>query len=224
MNPANAYRNGPLYPTYTAVAAKALFDLQDRYKVNLISMLTWAFEFENKEYFEGFRTLATNGIDKPVLNIFRMMGLMSGDRVMTTSTSQVTLDDILNTGVGQTSDIDAFATRAQHEAAVMVWNYSDDDIPAVGATVEVTIDGIPAGVKRVLLEHYRIDDAHSNSYGIWKNMGSPQNPTAEQYANLQRAGQLELLSSPCWMDVSDGRVMISTNLPRQATSLMHLKW
>jgi hypothetical protein len=50
---------------------KALFDLQDRYKVNLISMLSWSFEFEGKEYFEGFRTLATNGVDKPVLNVFR---------------------------------------------------------------------------------------------------------------------------------------------------------
>jgi hypothetical protein len=65
---------------------KALFDLQDRYKVNLISMLSWSFEFEGKEYFEGFRTLATNGVDKPVLNVFRMAGLMSGNRVGTSST------------------------------------------------------------------------------------------------------------------------------------------
>ena len=27
VNPANAYRNGPLYATYTAAAIKALFDL-----------------------------------------------------------------------------------------------------------------------------------------------------------------------------------------------------
>ena len=44
-------------------------------------MLTWAFEFEGQPYFDGFRTLATNGIDKPVLNFFRMAGMMSGDRV-----------------------------------------------------------------------------------------------------------------------------------------------
>ncbi len=80
-NPANAYRNGPLYASYTATAMKALFGLQDETKVNLIAMLTWAFEFENKDYFEGFRTLATNGVDKPILNLFRMAGLMSGERV-----------------------------------------------------------------------------------------------------------------------------------------------
>ncbi|MGC1968064.1 MAG: hypothetical protein WA673_16495, partial [Candidatus Acidiferrales bacterium] len=67
-NPANAYRNGPLYASYTATAIKALFELQDKAKVNLVAMLSWSFEFENKGYFEGFRTLATNGIDKPILN------------------------------------------------------------------------------------------------------------------------------------------------------------
>jgi xylan 1,4-beta-xylosidase len=65
VNPANGYRNGTLYPSYTAAAYKGLFELADRRKVNLISMLSWSFEFENKEYFEGFRSLATNGIDKP---------------------------------------------------------------------------------------------------------------------------------------------------------------
>jgi xylan 1,4-beta-xylosidase len=224
VNPANAYRNGPLYPTYTAAAIKGLFALQDRYKVNLISMLSWSFEFEDKEYFEGFRTLATNGVDKPVINVFRMAGLMSGQRVSTSSTGQVPLDDILSAGVRQTPDIDAFATRTNHEAAVMVWNYHDDDLPATGASVRVTVAGIPAGVNKVLLQHYRIDDTHSNSYSVWKQMGSPQTPTVEQYARLKAAGQLELLSSPEWLDVSGGKVTIATSLPRQATSLMRLQW
>ena len=34
--------------------------------------------------------------------------------------------------------------------------------------------GIPAGVNKVLLQHYRIDETHSNSYTVWKEMGSPQ--------------------------------------------------
>lgn len=223
-NPANAYRNGPLYATYTAAAIKALFDLQDRSKVNLAAMLSWSFEFEGKDYFEGFRTLATNGIDKPVLNVLRMAGLMSGERVMTSSTGQVPLDDILSKGVRQASDVDALATKAAREAAVMLWNYHDDDLPAPGAEVQVTIAGIPAGVKRVLLQHYRIDDTHSNAYTVWKEMASPQSPTAEQYARLKEAGQLELLSSPVWLDVSGGKVTIATELPRQATSLMRLTW
>jgi xylan 1,4-beta-xylosidase len=223
-NPANAYRNGPLYATYTAAAIKGLFDLQDRDKVNLAAMISWSFEFENKDYFEGFRTLATNGIDKPVLNVFRMAGLMSGQRVMTSSTGQIPLNDILSSGVRQAPDVDALATNAEHQAAVMLWNYHDDDLPAPGTSVHVTVEGIPAGVKKVLLEHFRIDDTHSNSYTVWKAMGSPQSPTPEQYAQMKQAGQLELFNSPEWLDVSDGKVLIATDLPRQAISLMRLKW
>jgi len=223
-NPANAYRNGPLYASYTATAIKALFELQDEAKVNLLAMLSWSFEFENKNYFEGFRTLATNGIDKPILNLFRMAGLMAGDRVTTTSTGQIPLCDLAKTGVRQAPDIDAFATRAAREAAVMLWNYHDDDLPAPAADVQITVTGIPAGVKRVLLEHYRIDETHSNAYTAWKNMGSLQSPTPEQYAQLKAAGQLQLLTSPTWLDVDNGRVIVETTLPRQAVSLLRLKW
>jgi len=224
VNPSNNYRNGTLYPVYTAAAIKELFALQDRHKVNLISMLTWAFEFEDKDYFEGFRSLSTNGIDKPVLNVFRMAGMMSGERVGTTSTGRVSLDDILKSGVRQNPDIDAFATKDTREAAVLLWNYHDDDLPAAGAEVQVTVSGIPAGVHRVLLQHYRIDQDHSNAYTVWKAMGSPQKPTPEQYKKLQSAGQLQLLTSPRWLVVDNGKVTIPTSMPRQATSLMHLKW
>jgi xylan 1,4-beta-xylosidase len=223
-NPANAYRNGPLYATYTAAAIKGLYELQDRSKVNLIAMLSWSFEFEGKDYFEGFRTLATNGVDKPVLNVFRMAALMRGERVQAGSSGQISLDNILGSGVRQAPDVDALATKADRQAAVMLWNYHDDDLPADGADVDVTITGIPVGIKKVLLEHYRIDDTHSNSYTVWKAMGSPQSPTPEQYERLKAAGQLELLDSPEWLEVHDSKVTIGTNLPRQATSLMRLTW
>lgn len=223
-NPANAYRNGPLYPSYTAVAMKALLDLAAQSKVNLIGMVSWSFEFEDKPYFEGFRTLATNGIDKPILNIFRMAGLFSGSRVATTSTASIPAGDILHSGVRAAPDIDAFATKSVHEAAVMLWNYSDDDLPAPSAPVTVTITGLPPGVHRVLLEHFRIDDTHSNAFTVWKSMGSPQSPTPEQYAQLKAAGQLQLLTSPQWLDVTAGAVTIPATLPRQATSLLHLTW
>ena len=223
-NPANAYRNGPLYAAYTATAVKALFDLEDKDDVNLIAMLSWSFEFEDKPYFEGYRTLATNGIDKPILNLFRMTGMMAGERVLTTSTGAVALEELVEKGVRQGPDVNALATKSEREAAVMVWNYHDDDAAAPAAEVQVTIAGIPPGVKRVLLEHYRIDETHSNAFTAWRQMGSPQAPTAEQYARLKAAGQLELMTSPEWLDVDGGKVRVETVLPRQAVSLLRLEW
>lgn len=224
VNPANNYRNGTLYPAYTAAAFKGLFDLQDRHGVNLLSMLSWSFEFEDKDYFEGFRSLATNGVDKPVLNIFRMFALMQGNRVSTASTGQIPLTSILQNGIRQTPDVDALATMAVCEAAVLVWNYNDVDADAPTSPTTVRVTGIPQGIHRVLLEDYRVDETHSNAYTVWKGMGSPQHPSAEQLATLQSAGQLQMLTSPQWLEVSNGKVTIATDMPRQGVSLLHLKW
>jgi len=224
VNPANNYRNGTLYPAYTAAALKALFDLQDQHQVNLLSMLSWSFEFEDKDYFEGFRSLATNGIDKPVLNVFRMFGLMTGERVQTASSGAVPLQAMMSIGVRGTPDVDALATIGDKQAAVLLWNYHDTESAGATKPVDVHIAGIPATVHRVLLEYYRIDEDHSNAYTIWKDMGSPQQPTSEQYARLKASSGLQMLGSPEWKDVHEGTVNLSTVLPSESISLLRLSW
>jgi len=77
----NGYRTGPLFGVSVAAAAMRTYELARNYGVTVEGAVTWAFEFEGQPYFEGYRTLATNGIDKPILNLFRMAGMMRGDRV-----------------------------------------------------------------------------------------------------------------------------------------------
>ena len=224
VNPANAYRNGTLYPSYTAVAYKGLFELADRHKVNLISMLSWSFEFEGKEYFEGFRSLSTNGIDKPVLNFFRMAARMKGTRVATTSTGQVALDDIMAGGVQGAGNVDALATMDGRQATVMLWNYHDAEKPGDAKPVTVSVRGLPAGLSRARLTHYRIDDSHSNAYAVWKAMGSPQNPTTAQLAELKAKDGLQLLEPVRQVDVQSGVATIGTIMPHHSISLLQLDW
>ena len=222
--PQNLYRNGLMYPSYTAAAYSNIFKLADRYHSNMKGMLTWAFEFEGQPYFDGFRTLATNGVDKPVLNFFRMAGMMKGDRVKVESAGGVGLDKILAAGVRDAADIDGMATRADREMAVLVWNYHDDDLAGAAAAVRVSMNGIAKSAARVLVQHYRIDDEHSNAYTVWKQMGSPQQPTPEQYARLEAAGQLQLLGSPEWRQPQDGKLALDFTLPRHGVSLIRLTW
>jgi xylan 1,4-beta-xylosidase len=223
-NPANNYRTGTLYPAYTAATFKGLLDLESKRQVYLVSMLSWSFEFEDHDYFEGFRDLATNGIDKPILNLFRMMGLMAGERVKTTSTGAVPLDTLVSTGVREAPDVDALATRDLHSAAVLVWSYHDVDKPSPPEIATIEVKGIPAGVHRVLLQQFRIDDQHSNAYSAWLAMGSQQHPTDDQYRRLKAAGQLQTLDSPEWLDARDGKVEIQTSLPLESVSLVRLTW
>jgi xylan 1,4-beta-xylosidase len=222
--PQNAYRNGALYASYTAAMMKNVFELADRRRTNIQGMLTWAFEFEDQPYFAGFRTLATNGIDKPVLNFFRMAALMQGDRVKTESRGRTPLDRILAEGVRGDPDVDALAVRSDREISVLTWNYHDDDVPAVEAKVRLEIAGIPGTATRVLVRHYRIDESHSNSWTAWKAMGSPQHPTPEQYGSLEAAGQLQLAGSPRFVDVRGGAMQLEFSLPRQGVSLHELSW
>jgi xylan 1,4-beta-xylosidase len=222
--PQNAYRNGPLYASYEAAMMKNIFELAGMEKTNIAGMQTWALEFENQPYFDGFRTLATNGIDKPVLNFFRMAGLMRGQRVKVESNRGIPVAKMMSDGVRGDSDVDAFAVRTSGQISVLAWNYHDDDLPAPGEHIELRVAGIPASANRVLMHHYRIDDSHSNSWTVWKNMGSPQSPSPEQYATLEAAGQLQLLDSPHWIAASKGTTAIAFDLPRQGVSLVQLSW
>ena len=206
------------------MAYNGQFELADRHKVNLISMLSWSFEFENKDYFEGFRSLSTNGIDKPVLNFFRMAALMKGKRAQVSSTGNIALDDIIAKGVREGADVDGFAAADKRQAAVMLWNYQDAEQGGLSAPVTVNIAGLPKNLSRVRLTHYRIDDTHANAYTAWKAMGSPQNPSPSQYAELKGKDGLQLLESPRWLDVKKGAITLSTDMPHHSISLLQLDW
>ena len=108
-NPENAYRNGTMYSSYTAAQIARTYELADLHGVNLLGSVTWAFEFEDQPYFAGFRDLATNGIDKPVLNVFRMLGMMRAIASRVQSSSAAPLEEIRDKGVRGTPDVYALA-------------------------------------------------------------------------------------------------------------------
>jgi xylan 1,4-beta-xylosidase len=203
---------------------KGILQLAAKEHVSLEGILTWAFEFENQPYFAGFRDLATNGIDKPVLNVFRMAGLMTGNLVSVKSSGAVPVDSILRSGVRQQADVDALATRSAHTVSVLVWNYHDDDVAGSASPVTLAVAGLPQDTHRLLLRHFRIDRENSNAYSAWKEMGSPQQLSHEQYSRLERAGQLHLLESPRWINSRDGNVRLEFILPLQGISLVQLSW
>ena len=218
------YRNSTLFSSYPAESFAREYDIAARNDANLEGAVTWAFEFEGQPFFEGFRTLASNGLDKPVLNVFRMFSLMSGDRLTTESDHAVSLDEMIGTGVRGAADVSALASLDQRKLCVMVWHYHDDDVTGPDADIEVTLDGLPLANGNPKLEHFRIDADHSNSYVAWKKMGSPKSPTPEQYAQLEKAGQLASLGDPTTITVSDYRVVVHLTLPRQGVSLLKFTW
>ena len=98
-NPQNLYRNGPLYGAYTIEVLNNILALARAEHVNFKAAVTWAFEFENQPPFAGFRELATNRIDKPVLNALRMLGMLGGEQVKTSSSAALSSEIVTSGGV-----------------------------------------------------------------------------------------------------------------------------
>jgi len=222
LTPSNAYRNGTLYSSYTAEQTARTYQLADLHGVNLLGSVTWAFLFEDQPYFDGFRTLATNGIDKPVLNVFRMLGKMGGTRLAVESSGGLALEAVRDRGVGAQADVTALASRDARGVSVLAWNYHDDNLPARPSEVALTVSGLPRG--RPLVTHYRVDRDHGNAYEAWQRMGSPPQPTEAQYRELEKAGQLALLEQPRRVVADRGSLTLAFPLPRQGVSLVRIEW
>jgi xylan 1,4-beta-xylosidase len=221
--PANAYRNGTMYSSYTAASFAREYDLADYFGINFTGAVTWAFEFEDQPWFNGYRDLATNGVDKPVLNVFRMFGMMSGNRVEVSGDLAYDFIAIRDSSVrGEKTDISALAAIGSNCATIMVWNYHDLNLTGESSPVKIKLKGMPAA--KAKLSHYRIDQEYSNSYEAWKEMGSPQDPTDEQYALLEEAGKLKMLHKPQSIKFTDGETIVRINLPRQGVSLLKFEW
>jgi xylan 1,4-beta-xylosidase len=225
LGPQLGYRPGTMYSSYTAATFAREYALADRHGVNLDAALTWAFEFEDQPYFEGQRVLATNGIDLPVLNVFRMFSRMGGQRVETRSSGEVPLDTIIREGVRGAPDVGAIASLQGNKLCVLVWHYHDDDVAGPDARVQLDVAGLPLAAGSARLTHYRIDQTHSNAFTEWKNLGSPAQPDSAQYALLIKAGRLSTLDdAPGAVAVVNGAATLDFILPRQAVSLLVMDW
>jgi len=220
QGPQLGYRNTTMYSSYTAASFARKYELADRHGANLQGALTWAFEFEGQPWFAGFRILASNGVDLPVLNVFRMFEKMRGTRMKTASSSGVDLESILASGVREKPDVAALASLNSAQLGVLVWHYHDDDLPGPEADVELRVDSLPWPNGELRVSHHRVDAQHSNSYEVWKRMGSPKEPDSEQLATLERAGQLEQLSTPHPISLRNGTLTTRFSLPRQGVSLL----
>jgi xylan 1,4-beta-xylosidase len=222
QGPQNGYRNGPLYGVSVAEATARTWELAHKHDVRVLGAVTWAFTFENQPYFAGFRELATNGVDKAVLNVFRMMAMLDGDWLRTESSGALPEEQIVTHSVTDAPDVDAIATRRMDEVDILLWNYHDADVAADPAKVEIKVRGLPGS--KVTEEVFLMDAAHSNAYAVWRRMGSPERPSAAQQQELVHAGKLERVTAPHAIAARDGLATLQMLLARQGVALVRLRW
>jgi xylan 1,4-beta-xylosidase len=216
------YRNGTVYSSYTAAIYPRLWELARRRGVDLEGALTWAFTFEDQPWFAGYRQLATNGIDLPVLNVFRLFAMLGPEQIAAASDAQVPLDAMLKDGVRGAPDVGVLATRAEDgTVVVLAWHYHDDDVAGADAAVELEVTGLGRATGVYPLQWW-VDGKSGNAFAAWRAMGSPQQVTQEQYAALERASRIGHPVAAI-RDVRRGRVTINFTLPRQGVTLIRLE-
>ena len=203
---------------------KHAMDLAKTKDINLEGVLTWSFLFENKDYFEGYRCLSTNGIKKPVFNAFAMLGRLKGNRVDLHSSGALGVKGILEKGTADAADIDGMAFRSDGLTQVILWNYHDVMVEHSGRPIALGVKAPSDEIKRASVTHYRIDKNHSNAYTHWLEMGSPQKLTPDQERVLKQRGELEQLTPAETLDVHKGNLELNFDLPRNAVSFIEINW
>jgi xylan 1,4-beta-xylosidase len=224
QGPQLGYRNGTMYSSYTAASFARKHDLADRHGVNFEGALTWAFEFEDQPWFAGFRALASNGVDLPVLNVFRLFSRLTGQRVEARSDAAVPLELVLRDGVRDRPDVGVLASLDGKRLGILLWHYHDDDVPGPDAAVQLAIAGLPGPEHAVRIRQFRVDRDHGNAYTLWQRMGSPPSPTAEQVDALEKAGKLAEIPGPEPSRAAVAPASLALSLPRQAVALLVLEW
>jgi xylan 1,4-beta-xylosidase len=218
--PQNAYRNGTMYSSYTAASFARIWELAQKHRMNLEGVLSWSFEFEDQPWFAGYRQLSTNGVNLPVLNVFRLFAQLGPERVQAVSSGEIPLAQVVADGVRGEADVGTLATRTPDGGiAILIWNYHDDDVPGQDATVRVTIKGLKSAANRQATL-MRVDETHGNAFTAWKRMGSPQSPNATQYQELEQASNM--VPQPLEGKSTRSRETFELRVPRQGVALITL--
>ncbi len=222
--PADAYRYSTAYGAYEIAMMKHTIELEAQVGVKLGGVLTWAFTFPGTPYFAGYRVLATNGINLPVLSAFKLLGRLNGTRLPLNSSGALMLSDILTNGVRGKPEVDGMATLDGNAVQVLVWNYHDDIVTVAATPVHLTITVLPSFGSSVRVSHLRVDEMHGDAYSVWVSQGTPPNPSAAQVAALQQAMDPSPLVPDGTLAVAgDGTVGVNFDLPRFGVSLVTIQ-
>jgi xylan 1,4-beta-xylosidase len=215
-NPNLAYRNSEYYASYVAGAICRLLRIAHPCGPRVDGMLTWAFQFEDREYFAGLRTLSTNGIDKPVLNVFRLLALLGG--------SELALSAEEGPSVPLTSEgaqiFGIASLDGTGSLAILVVTHHDDWDVHARNDVRLVLVGLGDRATYEVVQT-AIDRDHANSHTAWLKMGSPQPPNEDQGRALIDAARLRPVTIGT-LTSRQGRATLSIELPAHGVTLLQL--
>src|SRR5262249_39376926 len=148
-------------------------------------LLSWAFLFVAERCFEGTRAFSTQGIDKAILNLFRMYNQMGPQQVVFESSgAKDPLSYVDICGRGDAAELSGCATRCDASLTVLIYRHHDAWDAASEVDIALEVERLPFQ-DSVVITHYRIDSEHSNAYSEWVRQGKPMYPTPQQHTAIK---------------------------------------
>ena len=220
-----AYRNTEYFPVFQCKLMKKLLDLDARGGARVHQATTWSFYFEGERFFEGTRSLFTaQGIEKPVLNAYRMLSRL-GDTRLTVESSRAGRWIASTTARRRCPRRSTRWPRpARDGVRVLVWRHADDQYATDPHDADVA--SAWSGCRSpdsVHVSHWRIDARHSNSHAAWRALGAPQDPSAADLHAIEARQGLERVEPDRTETVRDGVLTLRLALPLPGVSLIEIR-
>ncbi|MDR1971814.1 MAG: hypothetical protein LBQ46_07820 [Treponema sp.] len=218
-NPAFDFRNTEYYASYAASTYKNIHDLAAELNMD-IRPLAWAFMFEGERCFEGTRTFSTQGIDKAVMNVFKLFAKLGSQLVDLSSTGAKAPEKYGDFwGAGEGAELNGWATLTGTKSLEALLYCHEDTWETEGRhAVEFAVENLPFKGPYTVT-HYRIDKDHSNAYAEWVRQGRPDYPAGLQYEAIAKKAGLELAEPVRTVVPLDGKVKLSFDMPVKSVSL-----
>lgn len=161
--------------------------------------------------FMGYRTLDTrNGFYKPILNGYQMLIKLDKNLIATETTGK--------------ENIVSFATRDRDRICILVTNYQHEKPFNDGRSERISLEvktHWEAKSGPVTVNHWRIDEQHSNAYTVFKELGSPQLPNPLEIDKIKSRMSLEQLGTPQKSKNAES-VKVDFYLPCNGVSLIEI--
>ncbi|MFP4017346.1 MAG: GH39 family glycosyl hydrolase, partial [Halanaerobiales bacterium] len=125
-NPNMNFRNTEYYASYVASAYQHIKDIADAMEMD-VRPLAWAFLFRGERCFEGTRTFSTQGIDKPIFNLFKIYGQLANQELELQSSQAENVFDFLDRdGKEKEPEVSGIAV-VKEEKTIQIFLYSHHD-------------------------------------------------------------------------------------------------
>lgn len=221
------FRNTEYFASFIAMSYNHFMMLSKKMGMD-VRPLAWTFTFVGERCFEGTRAFTTQKINKAVFNLFRMYSIMGNKSLDFNSSQQVKIIDCKDfkykdlENIFEEPEVSGMAAIDDSGSIqIMVYSHHDDWDVNEEFDINLTLDGMSMDMYSKI-DHYRIDENHSNAYTEWVRQGKPDYPDAEEYEAIKKRDGLELYTKDTTIKPCNNKVELSFHMPAHAVSLIVL--